>query len=1695
MQISHLSEDRSGAGEKYCDIEHTNTVVQRDLVTLYENVDTKQTSNNKNSVRPPNQYVETVVYNEDQESEGSESEFYTNEDFYDVVLINKERIDLINSFPSLDKTLCQKFGNIAIQADHGSDCTDGILFKSPLRKEQFNSLNRMLSFGTFDGAFFSTSLLDFVCCNNLDDNSNLYMDNIIQYARRTIEQLRRISNGDYLTEKAKEKWKTLGNKFEDRKNNEVVKVASVSSNPLRIECNVDAFKTRWRDFIHSELDIRSLTKILEKRIIKIPRLIYGSFTFLDKRCENNLVITCQKESELAARGDGSKSQIDIVVQLKSSNNDNLGSEIESVLVIRNSLQSIKDESWLPLEFNSLKSETNINNNVQNQLTLTEFNEYEEDIKVHTYAKGDDNSTDFAFQCGSSGTKSSELSLCEITSLFTMATNDGTSNYSSEKHCNSDQVNIETQISCFRPTADDLFATLQKLGTQTVVLEETEETSLTKRKSPTKVRVKSPYENKSHILEEKKRRKLLEIRERREKKKKSLSENCKVTKHKHGKAVMAQSSNSVTKLSITNKSFYTSIYGDKTSVTGSHSVKHSHIDPLDKDDDNDDYSVKDVTILKKENSVGYGYYMDDPETEVMNLKFKNKHKNNRKQYKAPNCSNSTTNFDTFAGVASYNSSTSELKPKSEPCDSEKRARSCCSEMLYNTPRENIDSNINNNSNKKSLTSVECKKSIDKIYELMRKLSKVDSSESMYPSHKVTPADTSFNDSAKDKKVKVDNADSCASIKCQLIESNPSIFSFEGKNNEALYSDKGSKKSGLEANSITKVIISSKPHIRAEKNETKPHKRVRIHSPENISKNPLKAISHLINEFDNIQKGRQRPATEPRDRKANSFVENKTLPRFNLPRKVTRAENENKDGKLIPNKNVSSNDTKNQYRNPMVRGKTLTEPIGNMNKGVEREKKVVDIVDEALREARGEAVKGPPRQFTRLDSLAQPKKSYVNAQMEAMKPRYGRNYVPGPPAQVPQAPRPIRQRRNEQDIIYVSSSKTTNNIPPKVTDRYKRVRRMPNNGPIEIVVPQMPAPTYKQRPVPEAPRTSKKMIPFESYPKKRPFTLSESVTSSNLLQKSSVATDFPAYQIIQHSKDAPSSVATTSSFENDSTGENKLQYDPLQNELAMSLSVITESKTTMSCNEKRHNFAGTLTSNDELISICSDFIIDVFEDKNILTAVSNINKNTETNDIYKEKSKNEIQAIYSDTNIPHNGIVRRIDSLEKALYNQISQGTFPKRLKIKKLTLTPKQSTNQVLLLQCGDANSMIEKSRISKKLHFGRNKSITSMINMPLFDSIQDRYFPKFPVNITTVGYVFSKPKSIEIKSIESSATTGSRCMGIQTHFCPNKKKIIDEYFNDEKGVQTLRIEDDLSNAIDKIFKIEKVDKSTGQTKSLLNLNKIRENEKGMAKTENIENTTSLDILVELLDEIEKITKYQNLNASKVQNMELHNPYKLLSKSKSHEHKPDKNISDMINVDLNHNITKKINKSALNCVDKEVAVNITKECVNECTETPQSLLTNFNKIGSISITEIDTNLNKECIDLITNADSQMSTNKNPQNSVTGIVSQPSSNSLISLYDYRSYCLRNFKVTPIHNYDECNKFIEEHEILEKNELKDHGKYEIIHVKNSAQRKNGGVREGHKEFDILKMKRDILVTVYSILVFTVFAALSFPEFIYRS
>ena len=192
----------------------------------------------------------------------------------------------------------------------------------------------------------------------------------------------------------------------------------------------------------------------------------------------------------------------------------------------------------------------------------------------------------------------------------------------------------------REAVNDLFSdhlrmTIRKLTMQSALPEESgEETSHSptkKKKSPTRVRIKSPYENQSYVIEEKKRRKLLEIRERRERKKMAPVENCKITKHKFVKGTtFPQSASSVTKLSISNKSFYDSIYGQATNADSSKQVKGRNRKEIKREvleinmDDNEDELDVSIASTPDKNSKKYinrSYYLDEADTEMMYTNMK------------------------------------------------------------------------------------------------------------------------------------------------------------------------------------------------------------------------------------------------------------------------------------------------------------------------------------------------------------------------------------------------------------------------------------------------------------------------------------------------------------------------------------------------------------------------------------------------------------------------------------------------------------------------------------------------------------------------------------------------------------------------------------------------------------------------------------------------------------------------------------------------------------------------------------------------------------------------------------------------------------------------------------------------------------------------------------------------------------------
>lgn len=181
---------------------------------------------------------------------------------------------------------------------------------------------------------------------------------------------------------------------------------------------------------------------------------------------------------------------------------------------------------------------------------------------------------------------------------------------------------------FDITPNELRLTMQRLNIQSSLLEEGGEEMLNlKKKSPTRVRIKSPYENKSQMMEEKKRKRLLEIRERREKRKMVLNENCKIAKHKYNKGMpVPQPSSSVTKLSITNKSFYNSIYGQNASDLKLQMLKpkKEKKDALDGTRNSFESELEASLLSPDANNKKYvnrSYFLDDAMTEVMRTELK------------------------------------------------------------------------------------------------------------------------------------------------------------------------------------------------------------------------------------------------------------------------------------------------------------------------------------------------------------------------------------------------------------------------------------------------------------------------------------------------------------------------------------------------------------------------------------------------------------------------------------------------------------------------------------------------------------------------------------------------------------------------------------------------------------------------------------------------------------------------------------------------------------------------------------------------------------------------------------------------------------------------------------------------------------------------------------------------------------------
>lgn len=532
---------------------------------------------------------------------------------------------------------------------------------------------------------------------------------------------------------------------------------------------------------------------------------------------------------------------------------------------------------------------------------------------------------------------------------------------------------------------ELQITLQKLSMQNVSVEEScDDTSqsTSKRRSPIRVRIKSPYENKSLAFEEKKRKRLLEIREKREKRKLALSETCKISKHKFGR-VMPQASSSVTKLSITNKSFYNSIYGhNPTSEIKPKFRRPVNVSPessLAADESQENYESPMLSPEKNSKKfINRNYYLDEAETEINIQSKKSDSKSSTTNSVVSNEYNvnidilkqlvaaSDTNYTCITNdVTSGFPEVSSLASKSSLPLAEFKNR------IHIVPQDITE---------KASSGDACRKSIDQVYHLIKQLGKPSSDGDVG-----TPQNTVVTATETD----VDD----------VVEDGFFIHGSES-GTSAKHLSAGSTSIKVQLAGEPKVVISSKqsPKIEADKMKRQRNRRTVVSPPikARLPENPLKAISQLLHEFDNVQKNRQQHPSETKTQKKVEFEAKDTKLRQGSYRRKSRFDHHLKDNdqdKKVPPQNISSRDKKIRPMTPFELVRTPQRPSHIEDKNIDKapKKKVTDMTDEA-KEARGEAVRGPSKFISRLNSLAQPKKSYVQAHREEYQNRYGRNMIP-------------------------------------------------------------------------------------------------------------------------------------------------------------------------------------------------------------------------------------------------------------------------------------------------------------------------------------------------------------------------------------------------------------------------------------------------------------------------------------------------------------------------------------------------------------------------------------------------------------------------------------------------------------------------------------------------------------------------------
>lgn len=581
-----------------------------------------------------------------------------------------------------------------------------------------------------------------------------------------------------------------------------------------------------------------------------------------------------------------------------------------------------------------------------------------------------------------------------------------------------------------------------------------------------------------------------------------------------------------------------------------------------------------------------------------------------------------------------------------------------------------------------------------------------------------------------------------------------------------------------------------------------------------------------------------------------------------------------------------------------------------------------------------------------------------------------------------------------------------------------------------------------------------------------------------------------------------------------------------------------------------------SRSERVSCDSDYAVDVLNDKNVVTTVEAFDKATkdeqeETSIVEENALKYDVQPFKS---------VTELEKLENALCRRISVGTFQKRLRIKNLTLTPKQSMKQVFVLQSGDAGSLFVKASIASNLNKTKTDNLTDFTTLPVLSkSHLDWSFANFPMQLATVGYSFPEYKSIQcgsnslVKLFDEVSKSSddeivyhkknnktdkdSQCFkGAQ--FQPKSEQAaqvdVSALMTAEKSTHVLNPEKEIDLTATKCdeTKVENkhaskdfgddkitVEKLFDRNQSPSEIsNKMKENGSELGNPDDIEYTTSLDILVGLLNEIQKITTCQTEITNSDKNNDVNDGSKLeletiLNKAAELENSIKSSPCEMISfTSLDKLRQLESNQSIFSYYlsDYEGSDISNKTKASKFIFPPE--IVPFSPKPIYADKEVNVDLvEKELVHSFTDTPSQIfpisiNHSTNMTSSVMGVLSEPSTQSMFSFAEYHSAFssvssvehssvieIPQVIITTESNHSvsicEVNRTIEQ-----SNENNSYRKkiesFQTDRIEKSVKITKTRYRLKSEFLPIMKVKRDILVTVYSILVFTVFAALSFPE-----